>query len=307
MACYHPIAAQKEGARVVLWPPRGTANLALPCGTCLGCRTARAQQWASRCEHQASQHRWNCFITLTYADEHLPVFKPGIRMVHTPAEYNERGYLDAAALQRFFKRLRKRTGADRQDIRSNRRDSIRYIACGEYGDQTERPHYHAILFNCSFADAYPVGKERYGSHALSELWPLGNCEFEHYTTGAANYVAQYTLKKIGAGDADKDGVWRPAPFLRTSNNVGKEWLRKYATDLTKGYYTSGGTKQGVPRTYVEWLKKERPELHEQLELAKAEQVMANLKAYAERNTKERRQAAELIHKRRKERRERNAV
>ena len=44
--------------------------------------------------------------------------------------------LQKSDLQKFFKRLRKKT-----------HEKISYYAVGEYGDNTQRPHYHIILFN----------------------------------------------------------------------------------------------------------------------------------------------------------------
>jgi hypothetical protein len=43
-------------------------------------------------------------------------------------------------LQLFFKRLRKAY----PDVK------LRYFACGKYGEQFARPHYHVILFGKSF-------------------------------------------------------------------------------------------------------------------------------------------------------------
>lgn len=293
MACYDPIRASQErpGAPVRLWPPIGEDSLALPCGKCIGCRTDRATQWATRCMHEASRWKWNSFVTLTYDDNHLPQEK----------------YLDAPALQRFFKRLRQHAARSGKNLRRNQRHGIRYFACGEYGEETGRPHYHALLFNCTFADAYVVGKDRYGSHTLSDLWPFGMAEFGSVTGAAANYVAQYSLKKIGAGDADADGVWRPAPFLRMSLRpaIGKEWLQQYAGDLAKGYVTSQGRKQSIPRTYQNWLKEHHTNIYEQLEDKKAQHLRDNLSAYAERNNPARQYAAKIIHLRAKQESERN--
>ena len=44
--------------------------------------------------------------------------------------------------QLFMKRLRKKYSDDR----------IRFYACGEYGSETFRPHYHAILFGLHLDD-----------------------------------------------------------------------------------------------------------------------------------------------------------
>ena len=43
----------------------------IPCGHCIGCRLEYSRQWANRCLLEMQQHEQNCFITLTYDDEHI--------------------------------------------------------------------------------------------------------------------------------------------------------------------------------------------------------------------------------------------
>lgn len=287
MPCYHPIAASQksEGDQPKLWPPIGERTLALPCGKCIGCRTARATQWAQRCAHEAKMYPHNTFITLTYDDAHLP---------------NE-GHLDAAELQKFVKRLRQRRARDPRALAGDHNRSLRYFACGEYGERGGRPHYHAILFNCGFTDQVRAGKDLYESDTLRELWPWGANRIGEATPAAASYIAQYSLKKIGAGDFDADGVWRPAPFLRMSLKpaIGTAWLEKHASDLTHGYLVSGSRRHQIPRTYLEKLKKLQPHFAEEITLRIQQHRAAN-NYRNEHNDPERQKAAEIIHKRRKE-------
>ena len=44
----------------------------VPCGYCTSCRLQKAADWATRCVHEAQLYKQNCFVTLTYAPEHLP-------------------------------------------------------------------------------------------------------------------------------------------------------------------------------------------------------------------------------------------
>ena len=92
----------------------------LPCGKCLDCKLDYGRQWAIRCLHEKKMHERSCFITLTYDNNNLP---------NPPTVAKEE-------LQKFFKRLRKKLV----------KEKIRYFACGEYGSQNFRPHYHAIIF-----------------------------------------------------------------------------------------------------------------------------------------------------------------
>lgn len=285
MACYWPIPASQMGSEPPrLWPPLGTANLALPCGKCIGCRTDKATQWANRCKHEASCWDHNAFLTLTYDDEHLP----------------QEGHLQPRDLQLFLKRLRKYANRPRSVLNRTRRSNIRFFACGEYGETTNRPHYHLLLFNCGFGDRTRAGKDLYTSPTLDELWPHGQNRLGDCTPAAASYIAQYNLKKQGQGDHDADGVWRPAPFLRMSLKpaIGATWADKYATDLGQGYLVQdGGRKSAVPRYYQQRVKDVQPLFWEALQANAAKHRAKNP---TDNNEPARKQAAEEIHLRRKQ-------
>ena len=129
MPCYTPLKGWRSqertesGKRAITFRLReGYADMPVdvPCGQCIGCRLERSRQWAVRCMHEASLYENNCFITLTYNEDHIP----------------SDGSLKKDHFQKFMKRLRKKFGA-----------GIRFFHCGEYGAELSRPHYHAILFN----------------------------------------------------------------------------------------------------------------------------------------------------------------
>lgn len=257
MACYHPIPAYQggPGEDVRLWPPVGTATLNIPCGTCLGCRTDAAADWARRAQHEASLWEHNCFLTLTYSDAELP----------------SDGQLEPNALRAFIKRLRKAHSAKRKKRpratdRSRGRfldcdpnHSLRYLAAGEYGETNGRPHYHLCLFNCGFNDAYQVGKDLLESPVLQQLWTAGQHRLGALTGASANYVAQYTLKKLASGEhyISQDGVLLPRPFMRASLRpaIGHTWLHKHKNDLAHGYLVTDGHKSRIPRSYLKKLSK----------------------------------------------------
>lgn len=128
-----------------------------------------------RCVHEASLHEENAFITLTYDDDHLPVG----------------GTLKKDDWQRFAKRLRKHFKGRK----------IKYFHCGEYGERTKRPHYHALLFGVDFCDKVAFKKSAdgstiYTSEILSRLWPAGFCTTGAVTFESAAYCARYVMKKI---------------------------------------------------------------------------------------------------------------
>lgn len=194
-------------------------RLSLPCGQCIGCRLERSRQWAIRCVHEASLYERNCFITLTFAPEHLP----------------KSGSLDKRDFQLFMKRLRKRYGA-----------GVRYFHCGEYGEKGGRPHYHACLFNFDFDDrelwSTRGGVKLFTSKALQELWPFGFSTIGDVTFESAAYVARYVTKKVtgpaAAGHYErvdaKGEVTTVVPEYVTMSRrpgIGRPWLDRYISDV----------------------------------------------------------------------------
>lgn len=279
MGCYHPIPARqgRPGNPVVLWAPIGTADLWLDCQKCIGCRAKRADQWAQRCVHEASHWDSNIFVTLTYADEKLP----------------KSGHLLPRDFTLFVKRFRK-----------EQRKRIRYFGCGEYGEDTGRPHYHLALFNTRLPDGtyYSTrdGNDIYNSDALERIWGKGRTEYGQFTADAAAYIAQYQLKKQRYDPAfdtpDEDGVLKQKPFLRFSKGLGKDWLEKYHTDLRQGYIYQDGFKTGIPRYYRERLKKHHANDYDRATYAQHQHRHENP---GDRRDPERLKAQEYIHTQKK--------
>jgi len=228
MPCYFPLQAtfsvREDGKKDLMFSqvnadlfrkglkPLGDNNLMLPCGKCMGCRLEKSRQWAVRCLHESRMYDENCFITLTYAPEHLP----------------KDGSLVRKHMQDFIKRLRFKF-RDRK---------IRVFYCGEYGDKLGRPHYHACLFNFDFSDkkyfCMIQGNIHYESAILSDLWPFGHSSVSDFTFETAAYVARYCTKKINGKDAVEHYQGKVPEFAGMSlkPGIGKLWFDKYAkTDL----------------------------------------------------------------------------
>lgn len=220
MPCYHPLggylakSVNPTGKRSIVFNLQEgfkDKSVQLPCGRCIGCRLERARQWSVRCMHEASLYDSNVFVTLTYSDDGLP----------------SDGSLKKRDIQLFMKRLRKLKGA-----------GIRYFLCGEYGEKSLRPHYHALLFNCDFGDKYlvrnPLGTRNvYNSKELTDLWGFGLTEIGTVTAASAGYVARYNMKKV-YGEAAKDWyMGREPEFLLMSRKpgIGAEWYRKFWKDV----------------------------------------------------------------------------
>lgn len=155
-------------------------------------------------------HAENCFITLTYDNAHLPP-DGGLR------------YED---LQKFWKRLRYELG------------EVRYYAVGEYGDKTQRPHYHACVFGHAFTEDRIVLRETpnllWTSPLLQRLWGMGNVSVGALNFTTANYTASYVTKQLRRRKqyvrTDEDTgelikLEQPRPFM--SRNIAKDWWKQY--------------------------------------------------------------------------------
>lgn len=160
----------------------------IPCGKCLECRLNYSKQWANRCLCESLQHDNNCFITLTYDDDNVPVIDS---VDYRSGEIVKYKTLVKKDFQDFMKRLRKEIPYP-----------IRYFACGEYGSNTKRPHYHAIIFGWypDDDDIVPVGKNELGqviytSGLLSKVWKKGFNTVGDCTVESCSYVARYVTKK----------------------------------------------------------------------------------------------------------------
>lgn len=142
--------------------PFMAGNVPFGCGQCQPCRINRRRLWTWRMYLESLVSDGSSFVTLTYAPEKLP----------------DGGTLVPRHLQLWLKRLRFR--------HSNR--TVRFFACGEYGDLTERPHYHAALFG--------LGPEF--SESISTTWPHGFVSVYEFNETTAQYIAGYVVKKMTA-------------------------------------------------------------------------------------------------------------
>lgn len=173
------------------------------CGQCLPCRINRRRVWSLRMALEYLACGRGLFITLTYRDEDLPFIEDGWDF-GDDEELNTafRGVdgllptLCKRDFQLFMKRFRKEVHPAK----------IRFFACGEYGEKSQRPHYHAIIFG--------VGDE--ASEAVAKCWPYGMVACGECNAHSIQYVAGYCLKKLV--DPKKDH--RVPEFTLSSRNPG---------------------------------------------------------------------------------------
>jgi len=250
MPCYRPVTVWKplDGGPVSFRELKDHREIEIPCSKCIGCRIQRQEAWAFRCYAESKMHSRNCFITLTYDDEHLP----------NDCSLNHREW------QLFAKKLRQKAGP------------FRFFMCGEYGDNTGRPHYHALLFGFDFDDKRKCNSvysshDLYESELLSEVWGKGFCSIGEVTYASARYVSAYTCKSVSGDSADRYSLVDPytgeitvreSPYGRMSlrPGLGASWFEKYWPEV----YAHGGVhvaqkKQKIPLFFDELFAKLHPE------------------------------------------------
>lgn len=242
MPCYGPLDAyrpkkllsdgrENPDRRLVFRKDKSETGIIIkvPCGKCNGCKLEHSRQWAVRCMHEKRLHNASAFLTLTYDDAHLP---PGNTLVKKD-------------LQDFTKRLRHETG-----------NGLRFFACGEYGEQSNRAHYHMLMLSHSFDDLRFHKKNNehnlYTSNKLSKLWDKGFSIVGDVTYESAAYTARYCMKKITGKPAPEHYQGRQPEFIVMSRRpgLGTGYFQKYQSELINhDNIIVNGVPAALPRFY----------------------------------------------------------
>lgn len=204
MACLQPIS---------IWNTTGRHTV--PCSKCAFCLRSKRSEWIFRLQQEAKTQKMPAhFLTLTYDEKHVPRYK-GNRT------------LWFRHLQLYFKRLRK-AGA-----------KLKYVAVGEYGTKTLRPHYHVLLWTDSTHEL------------LQEKWHHGNVHFGQLTTASIAYTLKYIVQpKQG------DNETRQRTRAQFSKGLGASFLTAKVHEYLSGDQENplfeariDGTVRSIPRYY----------------------------------------------------------
>lgn len=188
-------------------------ELEIKCGQCMGCRLDHALDWAIRLVHESKMHQDAIFLTLTYDDDHYPA-DSSLHVDH---------------MQAFFKRLRARLGDTH----------IRYFYSGEYGDRSDRAHYHAIVYGWTPPDLQLLKKGAknspplYVSSLLVDVWRQGYVIIGEVNFDTCSYVARYVTKKMKGKKADEHYHGRAPEFSQMSRRpgIGATFWDTYKSDI----------------------------------------------------------------------------
>ena len=214
-----------------------TDYLSVPCGKCIGCRIDLAKEWAARMVMELPYSTSSWFITLTYNDDFLPLSQ------FSDSEGNKYPSMTLCKkdFQDFMKRLRKRFPGS----------NIRYYVCGEYGSESLRPHYHAILFNAPLdfegKSVYSQSREGftyYTTPVLNRAWsvyrrdtkewlPMGFALCSPVSYQTCLYVARYVTKKLVGLDAYQYQYYKIEPEFSTMSRkpgLGRQWFEDHKSE-----------------------------------------------------------------------------
>lgn len=232
----------------------------VPCGKCGACLSNKRFEWTFRLNQELKVCDSALFLTLTYDEANVPLGQDDIPTLSKPD------------FQSFMKRLRHLPTTN----------PLRYYAVGEYGGETLRPHYHAIMFNLPFdmcepyIEFYRANDVACYAPDISAIWKKGFVSAGSVTPASIHYVTKYVISKSNEYEQ------RAKPFALISNRsggIGKDYVTKHL-DFHRGgdlrnYVVHNGYKFAIPRYY-------RPKLFTQRELEQmaASSIMEGDVAYA---------------------------
>lgn len=233
----------RDSSGTICSPKYAHTEFFVPCGSCGECRLSRARSWATRCVHEATQWKQSSFITLTYKTT-----PPGNSLCPDDT-------------RNFIRRLRKKL-----------KTPFKYFLVGEYGDNFDRPHYHALIFGHDFGfnrhhlnspnDENSQLTQLHNTDALncpelSDLWTHGYTSVGKLTFDSAAYCAQYSMKKINGPKAESHYQGRHPEFMRTSQNaIGKQYALQFADEIILHNSTiANQTTQPIPTYYLKQYQK----------------------------------------------------
>ena len=294
-------------------------TLFIPCGKCYACQCSSRAEWALRMKYEFRDNRnvSSYFLTLDYDDEHLPTVGYNVDKLlyynsHVPI--SKRNYffsvLDKKHASLFLESLKhwfrknfctplyyvNKNGGEFSDIPKKGFTPVyddnslpRYYMTGEYGDLTNRCHFHLIVFFPQ--DVHAADLEKYAKF----LWPYGTMKVEsHISPAAQNYVAKHQVKDC-CGTPFQNLI---APIFSLSSRYGggigralkddyimkDKYLKSVATgDKSENYYQNvqGSIVYKIP--IPRFLKKTwHPDLFSDAEMSVLErESLKNAKKYIE--------------------------
>lgn len=241
----------------------GVCVAGVPCGHCSECLSVQRSSWSFRVRAEFSplvKKGWKMgFITLTYNDEHLPhfpreFFKDKLKFRKIPC-------FSRADVKTYLKSIHNALYT-RYGLKDE--NKLRFLLCSEFGEHTQRPHYHAIF-------CYPPIVSDEEMFLLCSSWGNGHV-FPRYISGgrdshgydhkpfvvnsigaACAYVAKYVCKdlkfsesfnkadlfKHAVIDGESVPLSRYTNFHTQSKSIGFSFIKDLDYSTALDYYLNG--------------------------------------------------------------------
>lgn len=246
----------------------------VPCRWCMGCRTDRISELSTRTRfeiaYMANQFKvGSSFVTCTYSDNAL--FNDSeLRHEHI-VEHLQRipydvPYNPLSLYPNDFQKLVKNL---RYYLKKNYgvlEKQFKYIWCGEYGDNTERCHFHAIFCGLPTSVIHDF---------LRRSW----CKNGFVTVSVANptrvnYVLEYIEKQVH-GDTEFKTFYSKGlipPFVHSSKGLGERYWYLHWKELCEhsGLLNNNGKFVPVSKYFA---KKFGFDLHDYKQRANSKSIM----------------------------------
>ncbi len=201
--------------------PVGVGGYLVKCRKCPACVVQRKNEWIFRLTEEQKDHKLGYFMTFTYSQENIPnidLTTGELGRGHNPHSIQSLRRKDVI---NYFKKVR------------NAGNKPRYYYVGEYGEETKRPHYHAIVFGVS-----EVELERHWKHGFTYSGEVNK--------KTIRYVVKYMTKRIKNTPEHAEfprsimskGIGRT--FLKYKDFIRKNeqlvWVNQKFTEKIPNYY-----------------------------------------------------------------------
>lgn len=243
-------ATKKNGGNIPEPPIIGRGNtpiydqrvleIEVPCGQCIECRNTKAREWQVRLAEEIKIHKYNYFITLTFAPQKLDNL---LKKTGKP----ECNYVAGYAVRHMLERYRK-----------DNKTSLKHWLITELGhENTERIHMHGLIFT---DQELQFGSVDDNNLRTWKYWKYGYIYVGEYVNARTiSYISKY-ITKI---DTDHKGF---IGQILASPGIGRSFIDKleitghdyrYRPGDSSDYYRlENGTKVKLPSYYKKKLYNE---------------------------------------------------
>lgn len=230
MKCFSPIILKRNRPDMA-----GFFTNSVPCGVCIACKKRKAGEWIFRLTKELECSYSACFVTLTYNDDNLVYAGDYATLVHRDIDL-------------YLKRLRKA-------INGSKASGLKYYLVGEYGPNTHRPHYHAIMFNVPSRITKLVWSDRRKIQyplTMQSIWQKGHVHVGEVTPASIAYCAGYTQQVKNGFTFDGDPRLPEKQWMSKGIGIGflTPAMRAYLKAQKEPFLiVEGGRRIAMPRYY----------------------------------------------------------